>query len=182
MNDQNRISALAVRPAHPSDLETIVEFNRRLALETEGKVLDLDILSLGVSRALAEPDRLRYWVAELDQPQGIVGQAAITREWSDWRNCWNWWLQSVYVAQPFRGQGIFRALYQFISNEAHADVEVSGLRLYVENSNQAAQNTYQSLGMKPAGYSVYEVHWRREPVSPTGIRVDTVPAVRIAPI
>ncbi|HKI17583.1 MAG TPA: GNAT family N-acetyltransferase [Isosphaeraceae bacterium] len=153
MNDQTN-PTLTIRPAQPSDLAAIVEFNRRLALETEGKVLDPVILNLGVSRALAEPERLRYWVAEVDQPPRVVGQAAITREWSDWRNCWNWWLQSVYVTEPFRGKGIFRALYQQISDEARADNEVSGLRLYVEDSNQAAQHTYQAMGMKPAGYSV----------------------------
>ena len=32
---------------------------------------------------------------------GLAGQAAITREWSDWRNGWIWWFQSVYVAQRF---------------------------------------------------------------------------------
>jgi ribosomal protein S18 acetylase RimI-like enzyme len=160
LNDQtNGILTVTVRPAQPSDLAAIVEFNRRLALETEGKVLDPVILNQGVSRALAEPERLRYWVAEIDQPPRVVGQAAITREWSDWRNCWNWWLQSVYVAEPFRGRGIFRALYQQIRDEARADNEVSGLRLYVEDSNQAAQKTYQALGMRPVGYSVYEVHW-----------------------
>jgi ribosomal protein S18 acetylase RimI-like enzyme len=160
LNDQaNSILTLRIRPAQPSDLAAIVEFNRRLALETEGKVLDPVILNPGVSRALAEPDRLRYWVAEIDQPLRVVGQAAITREWSDWRNCWNWWLQSVYIAEPFRGQGIFRALFQQIRDEARADNEVSSLRLYVEDSNHAAQKTYQALGMKPVGYSVYEVHW-----------------------
>jgi ribosomal protein S18 acetylase RimI-like enzyme len=161
---------LTIRPAQPSDLAAVVEFNRRLALETEGKVLDSVILSQGVSRALAEPDRLRYWVAEVDQPPRVVGQAAITREWSDWRNCWNWWLQSVYVAEPFRGQGVFRALYQYIMEQARTDAEVSGLRLYVEDSNQAAQNTYRALGMTPAGYSVYEVHWRGTPRTATTAR------------
>lgn len=151
---------LTVRPAQLSDLASVVEFNRRLALETEGKLLDPVVLSLGVSRAIAEPERLRYWVAEVDHPPRVVGQAAITREWSDWRNGWNWWLQSVYVAEPFRGQGVFRALYRQILGEAEADATVGALRLYVEDSNQVAQNTYRSLGMKPAGYSVYEIHWR----------------------
>ena len=158
MTDLANKPNLRIREAHPSDLETVVEFNRRLALETEGKVLDPVILNPGVRHALAEPDRLRYWVAEIDQPPRVVGQAAITREWSDWHNGWNWWLQSVYVDEPFRGQGVFRALYHYISDQARADVEVSALRLYVEDSNQAAQNTYQALGMKPVGYSVYEVH------------------------
>ena len=34
-----------------------------------------------------------------------------------------------------------------------------GLRLYVEDSNQPAQRTYQALGMKPGGYSVFEELW-----------------------
>jgi ribosomal protein S18 acetylase RimI-like enzyme len=160
LNDQTHTPTIAIRAAQPADLAIIVEFNRRLALETERKVLDPVILNSGVSRTLADPDRLRYWVAEVDHPRRVVGQAAISREWSDWHNGWNWWLQSVYVAEPFRGQGVFRALYRYISDQARTDVEVRGLRLYVEDSNQAAQNTYQALGMKPVGYSVYEVHWR----------------------
>ncbi len=148
-----------IRDARPTDLLAIVEFNRRLALETEDKLLDTLVLERGVSRALAEPGRLRYWVAEIEQPAQVVAQAAITREWSDWRDCWIWWFQSVYVAQPFRGRGIFRAIYQHIRAEAVADSEVKGLRLYVEERNQPARTTYQAMGMRPAGYSVYEETW-----------------------
>ena len=54
-----------IRDAVPADRPAIVEFNRLLAVETEHKVLDPAILDQGVARALAEPDRLRYWVAEL---------------------------------------------------------------------------------------------------------------------
>ncbi len=88
-----------------------------------------------------------------------VGQAAITREWSDWRNGWIWWLQSVYVSPPVRGQGIFRAIYQQIRHEARAERDVIGLRLYVEDSNRPAQRTYQALGMSPGNYSVYQELW-----------------------
>jgi len=152
-------SAFQIRPARPSDQPAIVEFNRRLALETEEKVLNPAVLEPGVARALAEPDRIRYWVATLEGHDSITGQAAITREWSDWRNGWLWWLQSVYVAEPFRGRGVFRALYQQIRTEARALPDVIGLRLYVEDSNHSAQRTYQALGMKPGGYSVYEDLW-----------------------
>jgi GNAT superfamily N-acetyltransferase len=147
---------LLIRDAAPADLATIVEFNRRLAHETEDKVLDEAILAAGVKKALADPHRLRYWVAELGSPGTIVGQAAVTEEWSDWRDGWLWWFQSVYVAEPYRGSGVFRALYQHIHNAARGNSEVIGLRLYVEDSNEAAQRTYQSLGMRPGGYSVYE--------------------------
>ena len=32
-----------------------------------------------------------------------VGALLLTREWSDWRNGWFWWIQSVYVAPEGRG-------------------------------------------------------------------------------
>ena len=150
-----------IRDAVASDHGTIVEFNRRLAVETEGKALDAAILANGVSRALAEPDRLRYWVAELtlDGEARVIGQTAITREWSDWRNGWIWWLQSVYIEAEFRGRGVFRAIYRHIYDSALAEADVIGLRLYVENGNLRAQQTYQALGMKPGGYSVLEELW-----------------------
>jgi GNAT superfamily N-acetyltransferase len=148
-----------IRPAGPGDHAIIVEFNRRLALETESKTLDPAILEAGVAIALADPDRLRYWVAEWEGEPQPVGQAAVTREWSDWRMGWIWWFQSVYVAAPFRGRGVFRALYQQIRQEARSDPDVIGLRLYVEDANATAQKTYRSLGMKPGGYSVYEDLW-----------------------
>jgi GNAT superfamily N-acetyltransferase len=148
-----------VRPAGPADLAAIVAFNRLLALETESKVLDPATLEAGVTIALADPDRLRYWVAELDGEPHPVGQAAVTREWSDWRMGWIWWFQSVYVAAPFRGRGVFRTLYRHIRDEARSLSDVIGLRLYVEDANGPAQKTYLALGMKPGGYSVYEDLW-----------------------
>ncbi len=148
-----------VRDARLDDLPTIVEFNRRLALETEHKILDVDVLTRGVRAALADPDRLRYWVAELSASGVVIGQAAVTREWSDWRNCWLWWFQSVYVNEPHRGQGVFRAIYRHVQASALADLSVKGLRLYVEDENKPAHATYSALGMRPAGYSVYEHTW-----------------------
>jgi GNAT superfamily N-acetyltransferase len=153
------VPAFRIRPARLSDHAVIAEFNRRLALETERKTLDPAVLDRGVARALADPDRIRYWVAALEGRDQIAGQAAITREWSDWRNGWLWWLQSVYVSEPFRRHGVFRALFAHIRNEASALPDVIGLRLYVDDSNRSAQRTYQALGMKPGGYSVYEDLW-----------------------
>ena len=148
-----------VRPAVPADLAVIVEYNRLLALETESKVLDPAVLEAGVAAALADPDRLRYWVAELGGESHPVGQSAVTREWSDWRMGWIWWFQSVYVSAEFRGRSVFRTLYHHIRDEAHSLPDVIGLRLYVEDANQPAQMTYQALGMKPGGYSVYQELW-----------------------
>ena len=146
-----------VRDALPSDREAIVAFNIALARETESKELDPVVLALGVDRALDEPDRLRYWVAEVDGR--IVGQSAVTREWSDWRCGWIWWFQSVYVAPEARKLGVFRALHGHIRDAARASSEVIGLRLYVDRENHRAQSTYRALGMQPGGYLVFEEFW-----------------------
>ncbi len=151
-----------IRDALPADASTIVEFNRRLALETEAKQLDLDVLSRGVERALAQPAYCRYFLAEHaspGQPIEIIGQTMITYEWSDWRNGVFWWIQSVYVRQDHRGQGIFRALYEWIANLARSTPDVCGLRLYVETHNHAALSTYSRLGMVPSGHVLYEEDW-----------------------
>ena len=155
----NIIDRVQIRDANAGDHAAIVEFSLRLAAETEGKTLDLDVLGAGVATALAEPERLRFWVAELDGR--VVGQAAITREWSDWRNGWIWWLQSVYVAADARGQGVFRHIYGHIRRVARSEPDVLGLRLYVEEANLAAQATYRALGINPGGYHVYEEMWMR---------------------
>jgi GNAT superfamily N-acetyltransferase len=150
---------LIVRDARHGDHATIVEYNARLAAETEGKQLDRAVLSRGVALALADPDRLRYWLAETLAGAAVVGQAAVSREWSDWRNGWVWWLQSVYVHPDHRRRGVFRLLHQTIRDQARAAPDVIGLRLYVDSANERAQQTYQALGLLPGGYHVYEDLW-----------------------
>ena len=148
-----------VREALLTDLEAIVAFNRGLARETEGKSLDLAVLTRGVHTALEAPERLRYWIAESVVTGRVVGQAAITREWSDWRNGWIWWFQSVYVDLDFRRRGIFRALHTSIRTAALDAGDVIGLRLYVEQDNSRAHKTYHALGMSAGGYHVFEELW-----------------------
>lgn len=146
--------AFALRQACPQDWVTIVDFNCRLASETEGKKLVPNIIAAGVQALLAEERHGRYFVA-CDQSR-IIGQMMHTREWSDWRNGEIWWLQSVYVDPDYRRRGVFRSLYQHIVELAQQTAQVVGIRLYVERHNQQAMDTYRSLQMSDAGYSVME--------------------------
>lgn len=143
---------IQIRPGELSDWPIIADFNCRLAWESEGKVLDRATIERGVRELLAVPSRGRYFVACVSGE--IVGQLMHTYEWSDWRCGEIWWLQSVYVRPEFRRQGVFTRLFRHI--EELASHEAIGLRLYVEDQNERAQQTYASLGMEPAGYSVYE--------------------------
>ncbi len=145
---------LSIRRAVPADAPTVAEFNRLLAVESESKTLDPAVLAAGVAAGLADPQKGMYFLAEED---GVaLGQVQYTTEFSDWRNGWIWWIQSVYVRQDARRRGVFRALYEHLYQAAQADPEVIGLRLYVERDNHTAQATYQSMGMEPTSYIVFE--------------------------
>jgi ribosomal protein S18 acetylase RimI-like enzyme len=143
-----------VRRAAPSDAAIVAEFNRRLAEETEGLALDAAVLRAGVEAGLADADKALYFVFEEDGE--VLGQVMLTREWSDWRNGWLWWIQSVYVRADARRRGVFRRLYGHVHESARSDPAVVGLRLYVEHGNRRAQETYERLGMRRTGYLVFE--------------------------
>ncbi len=149
--------AVLVRDAGPADAAFIAACNAAMALETESRVLDSRIAMRGVTQGLARPDLCRYFVAECDGR--LVGQLMITYEWSDWRAGLFWWIQSVYVEKAFRRQGVFRALQEHVSAAARTDAGVCGLRLYVDEHNARAIDTYRNLGFVPSGHLVYEVDW-----------------------
>ena len=144
---------ILIRNAEPTDWATIAEFNRALAAETEDKVLDWETLSSGVRGLLADVGKGRYFIAE--DAGRIVGTTMITYEWSDWRDGWIWWIQSVYVHPDFRGRGVFSRLYRHIEALA-AELDVKAVRLYVLTSNTRARATYAALGMHESGYTVLE--------------------------
>ena len=144
-----------IRQAGPADAPIIVEYNRRLAQETEGKSLDLAVLTAGVAAALADPTRKGPYFLAMEGAS-VIGQLQITHEWSDWRNGWFWWIQGVYIRSEDRRRGVFRSLYQHVADAARRDPEVIGLRLYVERENHAAQRTYRDLGMEALTYLMME--------------------------
>lgn len=152
------IAHIHIRPAAKEDADTIVEFNRAMALETENRRLNLVALRQGVRTFLQSSKYGFYVVAELPEVNGHtpVGQVMITYEWSDWRNGVFWWIQSVYVVPERRGQGMFRAIHDHILTKAKADPQVCGIRLYVERENHRAQTVYQRVGLTPSVYTVFE--------------------------
>ena len=149
--------AVSIRSATLADLTVLVEFNARLAEESEGRSLPLELLTPGVRAALESPEACAYFVAEHEGR--VVGQTMVTYEWSDWRNGRFWWIQSVYVVADLRRRGVFRQLYRHIQQLAKHSSDSCGLRLYVERHNEVAQRTYQQLGMKDSGYYVLEEDW-----------------------
>ncbi len=146
---------LRLRRGGVDDLPTIVAHNQAMALETEALELDPTPLTRGVRAALTDPDGRGFYLLAERQGQ-ILGQLMVTREWSDWRDGFFWWIQSVYVLPAARRQGVFRALYRQVEREARQREDVCGLRLYVEAENRGAQACYAALGMQRTSYQLWE--------------------------
>ncbi|HDO06091.1 MAG TPA: GNAT family N-acetyltransferase [Bacteroidetes bacterium] len=147
-----------IRIATEENREIIAEFQIKMAAETENLVLDKETLSEGVMHVLRDPEKGKYFVAE--DEGNVVASLLITFEWSDWRNKWVLWIQSVYVLPDYRKQGVFKNMYAHIKKWATDDNEVAGIRLYVDKTNRRAIDVYSKLGMNGEHYRLFE--WMKE--------------------
>ena len=145
---------LSIRPGEPGDAAAIVDFQLRMARETETLELDRDILTRGVAAVFADPAKGRYWIAE--RGGETVACRLTTYEWSDWRDGVILWIQSVYVVPEERGRGVYRALYERLRRQVEESPGLKGIRLYVEKRNAAAQRVYERLGMTREHYEMFE--------------------------
>ena len=143
---------MKVRNAKISDAEVLAHNNILLAAESENMKLDPKTVQKGVVALLSNEEKGFYIIAE--EKGKIVGQLMITFEWSDWRNCTIWWLQSVYVEPTSRNKGIFKALLEEVKKRG-TKAHVMDLRLYVHKSNKKAMAAYKGTGFSQKPYLVY---------------------------
>jgi ribosomal protein S18 acetylase RimI-like enzyme len=145
---------MKIRQAIINDSAAIVEFNIKMAKETEDLDLMPDVINAGVINMIKNPQMGFYLVAEEDNV--IQASLMVTTEWSDWRNGLFWWIQSVYVQPKLRRKGLYSKLYEKVKTLAEAESNVCGFRLYVEHENLVAQQTYRTLGMDKTDYQMFE--------------------------
>jgi L-amino acid N-acyltransferase YncA len=147
-----------IREATEKDIPSIIDFQLKMALETENITLDIATLSHGVHKLFKDSTKGRYYVAE--ENAEVIGCLMTTYEWSDWR-CGNViWVQSVYIAATHRGMGVYKKMYEYIQQMVMTDPDLRGIRLYVDKTNQAAQQVYEKLRMNGEHYQVYE--WMKD--------------------
>jgi GNAT superfamily N-acetyltransferase len=146
--------AVVYRDARPGDAPAIVDFQVKMARETEELDLDRAICSRGVVAVFRDPALGRYYVAVADGR--VIASLLITFEWSDWRNGTVWWIQSVYVVADFRRRGVYAGLYGHVRTMVQEDENIRGIRLYVDERNTPAQQVYRRLGMHGEHYRVFE--------------------------
>ena len=144
---------LTITQGKASDIDTIVRFQADMAMESEGTMLDMDRLTLGVSSAINDEQKGIYLVARANDTP--IGSLMLTREWSDWNNQWYWWIQSVYVMPEYRKKGVYKAMYATLKDIAQEN-GVSQIRLYADRINISAQQVYQRLGMRESHYLMFE--------------------------
>ena len=131
--------SVIIRDATIEDATSIAGFQLAMALETEDKKLDPNVVEPAVRAVFEDSSRGFYLAGEIDGQ--VVGSLLVTYEWSDWRNCDMWYIQSVFVETKYRGQGVFKNLYQRVIDLAQ-EKNVMFVRLYVEVENERAQRIY----------------------------------------
>lgn len=104
-----------IRTANNSDCGTIVDFQLRMAKETEDLGLNPETVNKGVKAVLADPGKGIYYIAETGG--NVIASLLTTFEWSDWRNGNVLWIQSVYVLPEWRGKGVYKNMYSFLKDK-----------------------------------------------------------------
>jgi len=145
---------ILIREATKDDRDTLVRFNEAMAWETEEKSLARERLLAGVDAVLNDHGRGFYLIATIEDQ--AAGGLLVTSEWSDWRNAFFWWIQSVYVEPCYRKTGVYTALHGKVEDLARLSGDVCGIRLYVDRDNTRAKATYEHLGMTEGRYNFYE--------------------------
>ena len=135
---------ISIREGTTSDAASISNFQRNMALETESKILDENTVLKGVEKVLTSSDRGFYVIAEVDSK--VIGSLMVTFEWSDWRNGWFFWIQSVFVDEAYRRQGVYRLMHNEVISRCKASKDCCGIRLYVERDNVNAQIENSTVG------------------------------------
>ena len=145
---------MQVRTATITDVEAIVDFQLKMAAETEGIKLHESTVLKGVTAVITDNTKGRYYVTEINNR--IVASLLTTYEWSDWRNGTILWIQSVYVLKEYRRKGVYRNMYSHIKQLVLDNPNLNGIRLYADKSNHPAHKTYQEMGMSPDHYVTFE--------------------------
>jgi len=149
---------MQIREAINKDIPHLLDFQLKMALETENITLEISSLTQGVNRLFKDPTKGRYYVAE--ENDEVLGCLMTTYEWSDWRNGTVLWVQSVYVARDHRGKGVYKKMYEYLRQLVHDDPDLRGIRLYVDKRNVSAQGVYSALQMNGEHYQLFE--WMKE--------------------
>ena len=144
-----------LRRAEEKDLDVLVDFNNRLAIETENRPLDLTVLRSSMKHILEDERKGVYWLA--CDGDKVVGQFMYVFEWSTWRDKNFMWLTDLYVLPQYRKQGVIKLLCQHMMNFYRENPDIIGVRFYVDKENTGVVPLYHRIGWKESNYNLWEI-------------------------
>lgn len=115
---------------------------------------DVETVASAFERALANPDFVRFCVAE--RGKELVGVASLHTGFSTWRASAMGSVQDVYVVPEARRSGVATAMFAFMMEHARRRGWCR-LQLDVQHDNVGARAFYESVGMQDSGYHVYAI-------------------------
>lgn len=143
---------MQVRRFDERDREIIAWHTQAIAMESEGRMLDDDAIQANLE-GLFERGTAQYFVCEDDTGRAL-GSLMVTREWSDWKGQWYWWIQSVYTRPEARRQGVYQELLSGVRQAAKEQGNVAEIRLYVEEDNEAGRLAHEASGFRRLPYQI----------------------------
>lgn len=145
---------------HDKEIDDIITMIKKMAYETENKDLKEDIVRPAVDKLLEYPDYGQYFLIIDNLNKTFCGMNMITYEFSIPQNDIIVWIQSVYVSDNYRNQGLFRKLLQ--ENESYIkskDIYEKRVKLYMEKDNTKAGQVYSKLGFIVTDEILYELDY-----------------------
>ena len=148
------IEDFVIDEAGDIDILQLVDLQSKMAYETEGVTLDEDIVEKGILAVIEDDTKGKYY--KIVQQGKMVGCMLNTFEWSDWRNGYVLWIQSLYFLPQYRRRGLFKAVFQYVRGTVQKNKQLKGIRLYVDKKNEPAIEAYKSVGMTNQHYEMFE--------------------------
>ena len=145
-------ATITVRKAVPADFDTLFQ----LYIDNGGGKIGgkRELLWNGLRKLLSSPDLGFHIVAEAEGE--TIGMLRVAFEWSPYRDGTFWWVENVYVAPEWRRKGVYRTMHRHIHDAAEADPAICGIRLYTDEDNHGARQTYESVGMNGYMMELFE--------------------------
>ncbi len=152
--DNYNIMEIFVTNAKKNQIDIIADFQIKMALETENIKLSYKNIIKGVEAVFNDKTKGQYYIAKYNNK--IIASLLTTYEWSDWRNAYYLWIQSLYVIKDYRNKKVFKTMYNHLKNIVSQSDKYAGIRLYVDKSNINAINVYNKIGMNNDHYLFFE--------------------------
>ncbi|KAL4479479.1 hypothetical protein ABPG72_011801 [Tetrahymena utriculariae] len=151
---KNNEEEFYIEEIHNGDVETIVEFQKHLAIDSEGVYLNEENVRTAIKFILDNPEYGIHFIIRTVAPvQQSVSFALLCPEIDLYTNQQIWWYNSIFTEKSFRRRGFFTAMHEFISKW----VGQSKIKLYADENNQGALQCYHKLGLKDTNEIFVEI-------------------------